>query len=77
MKIVIAAGRQWPLLRRGDIPTWITGMSHPIFSGSAGRQVFGRLEAYGQHDMLQHGQQPIPAANGTRQRTGSADGKTG
>jgi len=33
--------------------------------------------AYGQHDMLQHGQQPIPAANGTRQRTGSADGKTG
>ena len=35
------------------------------------------IEAYGQYDMLQHGQQPIPAANGTRQRTGSADGKTG
>lgn len=29
------------------------------------------IEAYGQHDMLQHGQQPMPAANGTRRRTGS------
>jgi hypothetical protein len=35
------------------------------------------IEAYGQHHMLQHGQQPIAAATGTRKRTGSADGKTG
>ena len=34
------------------------------------------IEAYGQHDMLQHGQPPIPVASGTRRRTGSADGKT-
>jgi hypothetical protein len=35
------------------------------------------IEAYGQHDRLQHGQPPVPAASGTRKRTGSADGKTG
>ena len=35
------------------------------------------IEAYGQHDMLQHGQQPMPAANGTRRRTGYADGQAG
>ena len=35
------------------------------------------IEAYRQHDMLQHGQSPIPAASGPRKRTGSADGKTG
>jgi hypothetical protein len=35
------------------------------------------IEAYGQHVMLQHGQPPVPAASGPRQRTGSADGKTG
>jgi hypothetical protein len=35
------------------------------------------IEAYGQHGRLQHGQPPIPAASGTQQRTGSADGKTG
>ena|SRR5208282_1203443 len=34
------------------------------------------IKAYGQHDRLQH-QPPIPAANGTRRRTGPADGKTG
>ncbi len=33
------------------------------------------IEAYGQHDILQHGQQPIPVASGTRRRTGSADGQ--
>jgi hypothetical protein len=35
------------------------------------------IEAYGQHDMLRHGQQPIPAANRTRRRTGYADGQAG
>ncbi len=35
------------------------------------------IVAYVQHDRLQHGQQPIPAANGTGPRTGRADGKTG
>ena len=35
------------------------------------------IAAYGQHDRLRHRQQPIPAANGTWRRTGSADGKTG
>jgi hypothetical protein len=35
------------------------------------------IEAYGQHDMAQHGQQPMPAANGTRRRTGYADGQAG
>jgi hypothetical protein len=35
------------------------------------------IEAYRRHDMLQHGQSPIPAASGPRKRTGSADGKTG
>jgi hypothetical protein len=35
------------------------------------------IEAYGQHDRLQHGQPPIPAASGTRKRTGYADGTTG
>ena len=35
------------------------------------------IEAYGQHDRIRHRQQPIPAANGTWWRTGSADGKTG
>ncbi len=35
------------------------------------------IEAYVQHDWLQHGQQPIPAANGKRRGTGRADGKTG
>jgi len=34
------------------------------------------IAAYGQHVRLQHGQPPIPAANGTRKRTGPADGKT-
>jgi hypothetical protein len=29
------------------------------------------IEAYGQHDRLQHGQPPIPPANGARQRTGT------
>ena len=36
------------------------------------------IEAYRQHDRLQHGQPPIPAASSRpRKRTGSADGKTG
>jgi hypothetical protein len=35
------------------------------------------IEAYGQHDRLQHGQPPFPAASGMRKRTGSAGGKTG
>jgi len=35
------------------------------------------IAAYGQHDRIRHRQQPIPAANGTWWRTGSADGKTG
>jgi len=35
------------------------------------------IAAYGQHDRLQHGQPPIPAASGTRERTGFADGETG
>ena len=35
------------------------------------------IEAYGQHVRLQHGQPPIPAASGTRRRTGSADDQTG
>ncbi len=34
------------------------------------------IEAYGQHDKLQHGQPSIPTANGTR-RTRPADGETG
>jgi hypothetical protein len=34
------------------------------------------IEAYGQHDRLQH-RQPIPAANGTRRRAGPAGGTTG
>ena len=34
------------------------------------------IEAYGQHDMLRHGQRPIPVASGIRRRTGSADGQT-
>ena len=35
------------------------------------------IAAYGQHDRLQHGQPPIPAASGTRERTGFADDETG
>ena len=35
------------------------------------------IEAYGQHDKLQHGQPPIPAASRTRRRTGHADGEAG
>ncbi|MFZ0191013.1 MAG: hypothetical protein WAL72_29180 [Streptosporangiaceae bacterium] len=35
------------------------------------------IEAYGQHDMLHHRQQPMLAANGTRRRTGYADGQAG
>ena len=35
------------------------------------------IEAYGQHDMLQHGPPPIPVASGTRRRTGYADGQAG
>ena len=35
------------------------------------------IEAYGQHDRLQHGQPPIQAAGGTRRQTGRADGETG
>ena len=35
------------------------------------------IEAYGEHDRLQHGQPAVPAANGTRRRTGRADGETG
>ncbi len=35
------------------------------------------IEAYGQHDKLQHGQEPIPVADGTQRRTRRADGKTG
>ena len=35
------------------------------------------IEAYGEHDRLQHGQRAVPAANGTRRRTGRADGETG
>jgi hypothetical protein len=34
------------------------------------------IEAYGQHDRLQHGQPPNPAASGTRKRTGTTGGKT-
>jgi len=34
------------------------------------------IEAYRRHDRLRHGQRPIPAASGTRKRTGLADGKT-
>jgi len=34
------------------------------------------IEAYEEHDRLQH-RQPIPAANGTRRRTGPAGGTTG
>jgi len=34
------------------------------------------ISAYGQHDRLQHGQPPIPVANGTRRRPGSVDGET-
>ena len=35
------------------------------------------IEAYGQHDRLQHSQEPISAANGTPQRrTAPANGKT-
>ena len=59
-------------------PTWITGMSHSDLQRIRGPYRFSAgIEAYGQHDRLQHGQPPIPAASGTRQRTGSADGKTG
>ena len=35
------------------------------------------IAAYGQHDRVQHRQPPIRAASGTRERTGSADGKRG
>ena len=35
------------------------------------------IAAYGQHIRLRHGQQPIPAANGTSGRTGYADGQAG
>jgi hypothetical protein len=35
------------------------------------------IEAYGQHDVLQHRQQPMPAADETRRRTGYADGQAG
>jgi hypothetical protein len=35
------------------------------------------IEAYGRHDMLQHRQQPMPAGNGMRRRTGHADGQAG
>ena len=34
------------------------------------------IEAYRRHDRLRHGQRPIPAATGTRKRTGLTDGKT-
>jgi hypothetical protein len=35
------------------------------------------IEAYRQHDMLQHGRPPIPGARWPRKRTGSTDGQTG
>ena len=35
------------------------------------------IAAYGMHVGLQHGQQPVSAANQTRRRTGYAGGKTG
>jgi hypothetical protein len=34
------------------------------------------IEAYRQHDRLRHERQPVPAENGTRRRTGHADGET-
>ena len=34
------------------------------------------IEAYRRHDRLRHVQQQVPAANGTRRRTGHADGET-
>ena len=34
------------------------------------------IEAYAQHGRLQHGQPPIPPANGMRQRTGRTDDET-
>ena len=42
-----------------------------------GRLEGGYTDAYEQHDRLQHEQPPIPAASGTRKRTGYADGTTG
>ena len=41
-----------------------------------GRPEGGYTDAHGQHDRLQHEQPPIPAASGTRKRTGYADGTT-
>jgi hypothetical protein len=35
------------------------------------------IEAYGQHDVRQHGQQPTPAANGMPRRTRYADDQAG
>ncbi|HEY2640827.1 MAG TPA: hypothetical protein VGI66_13215 [Streptosporangiaceae bacterium] len=34
------------------------------------------VAAYGQHDMRQHGRQPVSVANRTRQRTGYSYGQT-
>jgi hypothetical protein len=58
------AGRAVPRRRRAEAAGITLGFSAGI-------------EAYEQHDTLQHGQPPIPAASGARKGTGSADGKTG
>jgi hypothetical protein len=59
-----------PDLDYRDIPSVLQRIRGP-YMFTAG------IEAYGRHDRLQHGQEPVPAANGTRRRTGHADGKTG
>ena len=62
----------------GDDPDLDYRDVSPDFRRIRGPYVFSAgIAAYGQHIRLQHGQQPVPAATGTRRPAGCADGKTG
>ncbi len=60
----------------GDNPDLVTAISPDVERIRGPYRFSAATEAYGQHDRLQHGQPTVPAANGTRRRTGRADGET-
>ena len=59
-----------PDLNYWDIPSGLQQIRGP-FRFAAG------IEAYGRHNRLQHGQEPVTAASGTQQRARRADGQAG
>jgi hypothetical protein len=59
-----------PDLNYWDIPSGLQQIRGP-FRFAAG------IEAYGRHNRLQHGQEPVSAASGTQQRARRADGQAG